>query len=347
MINDNFLRKKKQYYVKCKNCGRGGHMTKSCREPVTSWGVILVKIDGMKNIPIIHKDDTVIEIGKLDELLVVGKNGINQHEMKKIYHLLRQIKLLMVSRKHSLGYVEFVRGRYNLASIDNISFTISQMLPEEIKKIKEHIGDFKFLWEDLWGKENCVSGKYQRDYVRALTNYNRLKEGVESFKNLEWFLENIKPSDIYSKPEFGFPKGRKNVGESDIDCATREFMEETGLEKRDFKIIDSIEPIVEIHIGTDGVKYRHIYYLAESVTGNGPVMNGGKNQKYEVGSAGFYTYYDSEFCIRSYHYEKKKIFTGIVFYYLSKLLQNTHIQVGGDIDKINDVDSRTDDKIND
>jgi 8-oxo-dGTP pyrophosphatase MutT (NUDIX family) len=35
----------------------------------------------------------------------------------------------------------------------------------------------------------------------------------------------------YEHPEWEFPKGRKNKDESDIECALREFEEETGINR--------------------------------------------------------------------------------------------------------------------
>ena len=36
---------------------------------------------------------------------------------------------------------------------------------------------------------------------------------------------------VYESPEWGFPKGRRNMHESDLDCAKREFEEETGIDE--------------------------------------------------------------------------------------------------------------------
>ena len=45
------------------------------------------------------------------------------------------IKFLMIRRKNTLGYIEFIRGRYNIDNIDGIIFLFRQMTPLEIKKI--------------------------------------------------------------------------------------------------------------------------------------------------------------------------------------------------------------------
>lgn len=54
-------------------------------------------------------------------------------------------------------------------------------------------------------------------------------------------------------PEWGFPKGRRNIGESDIACATREFNEETGLNQLQYRIFENLEPIREVFFGNNNV----------------------------------------------------------------------------------------------
>jgi 8-oxo-dGTP pyrophosphatase MutT (NUDIX family) len=325
-----YRKKTKQYNIKCKNCGKNGHSLKMCKDPIISWGVILVRMTGLKNIIIKHKKNTKISgyknISLIDDNMdndmdddMDNEKTLNlRNNIKMTYHLMNNIKFLMISRKHSLGYIEFIMGRYHISNIDNVVFIIQQMSMIEINKIKSHIDDFEFLWTDLWGKENS-NKKYIRDYNRAKKLFEELKS-VESSIDLKYLLDNLTPLPIFKNPEYGFPKGRKNIGETDLECAKREFMEETGLEEEDFKIIENVKPIVENIVGTNGVKYRHVYYLAESTNEKMPVLNDSKEQKYEIGSIGFYSYNDAKLFIRSYHIEKLDIVNNLVFYYLNKLM---------------------------
>lgn len=309
-------KRKPHHNFKCKNCGEQGHTLRTCQEPITSWGVILVKIDGMDRIPIKHDPGTVIDgIRKLK----LKDDERYEEIVDMTYHLIKQIKFLMISRKHSLGYVEFIMGRYQLSNIETVTFLIQQMLPEEIQKIKDHIDDFQYLWHDLWGKENS-NPRYNKDYKKSLKSYERLCKGFETSVELSFLLDKIKSLPTHRTPEFGFPKGRKNFGETEKECALREFIEETGLSEKDIRLVDNVEPIVENIIGTNNVKYRHVYYLAESITNAHPKIGDSKYQKYEVGSVGYYSYHDAKHYIRSYHIEKINIITKLVFYYADKIL---------------------------
>ena len=57
----------------------------------------------------------------------------------------------------------------------------------------------------------------------------KLKKGIEdrygNFITIDTLIQNSKYNFV--NPEWGFPKGRKNIKESNIECALREFNEET------------------------------------------------------------------------------------------------------------------------
>ena len=59
-------------------------------------------------------------------------------------------------------------------------------------------------------------------------------------------------------------KGRKNkkITETDLQCAMREFKEETGISSDKYTIINNIEPLTEIFTGTDGALYKYVYFIA-------------------------------------------------------------------------------------
>lgn len=299
---------------RCHNCDKIGHDSRSCPDPITSWGIILVKLDGLDITDITHSP-TKIEC--IDEVKLISDTDTYDAAM-----LMEKIQFLLVSRKHSLGYIEFMMGRYSLKSIEHLSFIIQQMLPSEIEKIKKHIDDFDYLWENLWGD----NFKHNNDYYTSKKLFEKLNDPKQVDIKLDYLLDKIETPTVYRTPEFGFPKGRKNRGESEKQCAVREFCEEAGFTEDDIRIIDEVEPIVENLTGTNGVSYRHIYYLAEFVSDKEVSLTGNVNQKYEIGSVGFYTYDDAQHLIRPYHVDKKNIVTKLFFYYLSKLMKNADVK---------------------
>lgn len=269
----------------CTNCGKKGHFYKYCNEPITSYGIILVKYD--RNI-ISNSDSDMIKISKF----------------------MNNIQFLMISRKNSLGYIDFIRGKYKPDNQDNLRYLIQQMSPDEIVKIKNET--FDTLWNDFWMDKN--NRKYvQEEYKIAYEKYNKIS------KDLPKLIDETKL--LYLTPEWGFPKGRRNNCETSLECAIREFKEETGYSESDISLIDNIKPFIENFIGTNGVKYRHIYFLAECITDKEPEISN-DTQKYEIGNIGFMNYNDTIEIIREYHVAKKNIVKHVLIYFLNQILPN-------------------------
>ena len=111
---------------------------------------------------------------------------------------------------------------------------------------------------------------------------------------------------LYKTPEWGFPKGRRELYESDLKCAVREFEEETGFTQNMYSIIDKTK-YYENFDGSNNLRYRHIYYIGHV---NESELNKIKNTSFsssEISSVKWKTYEDAITCIRPYNIEKKKI----------------------------------------
>lgn len=65
----------------------------------------------------------------------------------------------------------------------------------------------------------------------------------------------------YKEPEWGFPKGRRVRCESDVECAIREFNEETNIPRDAYTIVNNII-LEETFVGLNGITYRHLYFVA-------------------------------------------------------------------------------------
>ena len=121
---------------------------------------------------------------------------------------------------------------------------------------------------------------------------------------------------IWTEPEWGFPKGRRNTQEKDYDCALREFSEETGYNASILNNIRNIVPFEEIFIGSNYKAYRHKYYLMNMLYHHS--LSFKTFQKSEVSGMEWKTYEECMYCIRSYNLEKKKMLTNV-----HKCLQHT------------------------
>jgi len=164
-------------------------------------------------------------------------------------------KVLMIQRKDSLSYIEFLRGKYDI----NDSKYLIKLFNGCSLKERENIKCLTFdeLWSKLWFslKPKTQTERMNKEYQKSKGNFENLKN-----MNLNELLDNCNTK--YITPEWEFPKGRRNNRETNIKCAIREFEEETDLTNEEYILLDNVIPLSEEYIGSNGVRYKHIYYIA-------------------------------------------------------------------------------------
>jgi len=169
------------------------------------------------------------------------------------------VEYLMIQRRDSLSFMEFIRGKYELMNITYIKRLMSNMTIYERELLL--IDSFDELWNKVWYQP---IPRQTQEYLDAKDRYTRLKQGYhinKNFVNMYHILREI--NTTYTEPEWGFPKGRRRLKEKDVDCAVREFCEETGVTKNDLELDENHDPNEEIFFGTNDIKYRHVYYVSK------------------------------------------------------------------------------------
>lgn len=283
----------------CSNCGQYSHKSRFCPEPVMSIGLICINYNCLF--------EQKIENINIREILETSY--IDAEHINKINFFQDTIEFLMIQRKHSLGFIEFMRGRYEIEDIDGIIHLFKQMIPEEIEKLRSM--EYEELWLDFW----CNIRELDDEYYKTKIKYDSIKEGGLNMMNLDFYLDNVEQTWTFS--EWGFPKGRRNKHELDYDCAIREFQEEIGLNEDQLIIFDKEHYIDENFIGTNGIRYRHRYFIgmlkreitAEDIT----------TQIGEIGNMSMLKYQRSMDLIRPHHSDRKNIITKIYLYLLNTL----------------------------
>jgi len=276
-------------------------------EPIVSYGIILVKIIGVDMKTLRHSNEI---------LLKYKNNGVaikDKEEYKIVSEYINKIKILMVMRKHSLGFAEFMRGKYCVTDGNGIRGLFSQMIDSELEMINTK--SFDELWNIFWDTNKQNISCLNNEYIRAKEKFMTLKNSENIESSLSFYIKNTVP--LYKTPEWGFPKGRKQNNEDKLVCALREFYEETGLSKDDINIIDNIKILKEDLIGTNGKKYRHEYFIAESITDKIPYVDINNDmQRTEIGDIGYFSYTEALDLIRDYHIEKREILKNIINHYI-------------------------------
>jgi len=167
------------------------------------------------------------------------------------------LQYLMIRRKDSFGYIDFIRGKYtnNLLQMQR---SIDEMSISEKERLLRN--PFEDLWKEFWGD----NGIHHRGEIHVLTKkFESIKSGIminDKLITLEYLIQNSTTS--WQETEWEFPKGHKNFQEKDLDTALREFEEETGYLKQNITVIENIMPYEEIFIGSNHKSYKHKYFVA-------------------------------------------------------------------------------------
>ena len=244
--------------INCSNCGYKGHSYKYCKEPIQSLGVIVFRIK--TRLKKVYSWETIRELDKPD----IIKDVENEHD---------NIEFLMIRRRDTLGFVEFIRGRYSLSDVEFIKNIFEEMTIEEKAKIL--VNSFEKLWCDMWLIDRVEKkGPYKKEFYVSQEKFLKLKAGYYfkgNFVVLNNIIDNLKNN--WLEPEWGFPKGRRNPKEKDADCANRELCEETGIEKEDYIFYRNIKPFEEVFLGSNNVLYKHVYFLGQYNSSNKVVID--------------------------------------------------------------------------
>lgn len=222
-----------------------------------------------------------------------------------------EIHYLLIRRKDTLGYVDFLRGKYPLNNIHPLMNMLNEMTIDEKKKICYE--KFSVLWKKLWG-ENIGSNSYQRAEEKISSEkLKQLREGI-IISNVHYNLEELTGTTLndWIEPEWGFPKGRRDNMENDLDCAMREWEEETGYSSKHLTVIKNLLPVEEIFMGSNYKSYKHKYYIAMFDDKQSNIEDKCDSyERNEVGKMEWKTYEDACACIRPYNFEKKKVLNQI------------------------------------
>lgn len=273
-------------YEICNNCGKSGHLFHKCKLPITSIGIIAFRIfpSGDDNEPY-------------------------------------QIQYLLIRRKETLGYIDFMRGKYSIHNKDYIMNMLKQMTREEKQQLT--CGDFEKLWKNVWG-DSIYSNQYRTEEIISKEKYNQLfgldhllpepgkledSNRMEFPITLNQLIEESNRFETWEEPEWGFPKGRRNNQENDYECAIREFCEETGYPDDYLIHVQNIVPFEEIFTGSNYKSYKHKYFLM--FMNYDKSLKCGDFQKTEVSKMEWKNLDDCLMCFRPYNLEKIRIIKNI------------------------------------
>jgi 8-oxo-dGTP pyrophosphatase MutT (NUDIX family) len=189
------------------------------------------------------------------------------------------IEILLVKKRYTYHFFEFVFGRYKKNDTKNLMYLFNHMTYGE----KICILNMKFaeMWYRVWlnnpeksyfyGYKQIKEGKISIEPTKKINRtpwkgigcYFKKKNKFESsfMKDSGKRLLNLIDNSSNSETPWDIPKGHKFTNEQDLNAARREFEEETGIDPKNYTALWHVDPILMAY-QTQGITYKHYYYLA-------------------------------------------------------------------------------------
>ncbi|MEM3062018.1 MAG: NUDIX hydrolase [Nitrososphaerota archaeon] len=154
-----------------------------------------------------------------------------------------RLEVLLIRKRNTFSFIEFVLGNYS--NHKRVVYLLNNMTSEEKAEIASL--DFDRMWYRVWMEIN-INSKYLhcKEYF-----YN-------NFQNTGYLLRLLNSSSSVST-SWEIPKGRIITGETNLNCAIREFEEETGIRNIDYYILPEI---IKQTFSASNICYHNTYYIS-------------------------------------------------------------------------------------
>lgn len=147
------------------------------------------------------------------------------------------LELLLVQRPVSYAFQDLVLGRYRVRNVTRIRSLLREMTREEQSELLSY--NFVAIW---WRATKSTPDANLDLYKQRLAKFTKAfgtRPGglAGQIAPGHHNLADMVHQSLSQHLNWGIPKGRAHPRESALNCATREFHEETGINKRDYHLI--------------------------------------------------------------------------------------------------------------
>lgn len=160
------------------------------------------------------------------------------------------VRILMINKRYTYAFFAFVMHRFDIHNDDAIIALFDQMTIDERLDILST--NFAQMWYRIWLNRCTPSAYYDAN------SYFRDHFMVDNCARLRRLMRRSHKNS--AERVWEIPKGRrKGANEYGVDCAIREFYEETGIPRSAYHLTSGTH---EIEFTEDGVQYHVTYYIA-------------------------------------------------------------------------------------
>jgi hypothetical protein len=239
------------------------------------------------------------------------KNAITSYGFILLQKKANDFNVLLIRRRYSIGFTAFIIGKYQIDDYKFLNHLFQIMTQEEKHFLLSE--SFHTLWERIWflPESPCLQKKFRIAYEQ----FELVKQGYVNNLGQMIVLHDLiqNNNSIWSEPDWGLPKGRKDKNENALACAIRELQEETGIDAFQFVHLDKIYPLYEKYIGSDGFLYKHVYYvgiLNENIIPK--IDNNNQYQMAEIGDIKICSFQEAIESMRTNKRYKSKMFEKLI-----------------------------------
>lgn len=225
-----------------------------------------------------------------------------------------ETQVLMIRRKASIAMCDFLYGNTKITS-EYIKRFAPELTADEHRMLMygSHEGLFAQVlppYTDGLSRKNRRRLDWRKRYIQRRLVHLRRERHLRSA-----FLES--PSK-WMEQEWEFPKGRRDfLSENAVDCALREFQEETAYHNGLLRLHrPATVQFLEEYVGTDSVTYRNTYFLGSMLTAADPPRVDGKRpgQRFEISGVAWFQASEALRRIRPSSQAKMKCLQAVIAY---------------------------------
>ena len=200
-------------------------------------------------------------------------------------------KYLLVCRRDSVGMCDLLFGNGDITRT-YLRRICSQITQNEVERILTH--PIERICNTVFGPtlQYATTSKQKRRLAWRKNMIKRRFAFIRKNKELRDIVSSVRSQ--WKDPGWGFPKGRLSYPKEDeLECAMREFEEETGIQRTEITLLPETSTIrfVEEYVGSNNIIYRHNYFVVVVPSKIKPHCDpDSTGQRFEISEVGWFPF---------------------------------------------------------